>query len=163
MPLACDDKLQEVEEFRPPSGGLCLCGVEIGTPPKRLTSTIPLRFRPHSERAPPLAALRAPHAFHYAGKLCLPARETGQRFRARRANVPALALERQHVLTAIIGELDDGEWRARRHHAAAIVASMPAARPSSSASRGLLYVLGGPTKKSQILGRKCQVLINRHV
>jgi hypothetical protein len=44
--------------------------------------------------------------------------------------VAALALEHQHVLAEVVGQSDDSERRARRHHTV-IVASVGCGRPSS--------------------------------
>ena len=42
----------------------------------------------------------------------------GKRLRPRGSRVAALALERQHILAEMVGELDHSQRLSRRHHAA---------------------------------------------
>jgi hypothetical protein len=53
--------------------------------------------------------------------------------------VAGFALERQHILAEVIGQLDDGEWRARGHHPM-IVARVVLQRPSSAKTLPTLYI-----------------------
>jgi hypothetical protein len=96
---------------------------------------IALRLGPHCRAASSLAAVRAPQALHDISKDRVP---PGEGLGLRRARVSAIALEEQHVLTEVIGQLHDGEWRARRHHPV-IVASVGCGRPSSGKAPPTLY------------------------
>ena len=115
-----------------------------------------LSLRAHRGAASSPAALRATQAFDYISKQCIPPGERGEGLGLRGSPMAALALEHQHVLPEVVGQLHNGERWARRDHPT-IVASVGCGRPSSWKRLPILYEhlalrrdkLLGPTKLNE--------------
>lgn len=90
-----------------------------------------------------LAALRAAQALNYIGQQRVPSRDPGERLRSRCSRVTAFAPERQHILAKVVAQLENVEWRARRHHPT-IVQSVECWCTSSSRGNSILYKPSSP-------------------
>ena len=77
---------------------------------------VALHLSPHCSCTSALAALRAPEAPHNASEQRIPSRKPRECLRLSLAAVPTLGRESEDVLPKVIGETNDGQRRARRHH-----------------------------------------------
>lgn len=103
-----------------------------------IASTIPFRVRTHRGPALSFTAVCAPQPLHYLSQERLPTSKPVETLRLRCARVTEFALERHHVLAAVIRWFDDGDWRARRHHPVT-VATVECKGPSSCEVTPALY------------------------
>jgi hypothetical protein len=99
-------------------------------------SAVALRLPTHGGGRPACAALGAPEAFKDGSERGFPAGKPGERLGPRLTLMTAVAaLQKNHVLPTVVGELHDVERGARGHHVV-IVASIGCRRPYSARPGG---------------------------
>jgi hypothetical protein len=97
--------------------------------------------------------MRAPQPLDHIDEKCIPPCKRGKGLRLRRARVAAYTLQCKDVLPEMIGQPDNGEGRARRHHPM-IVASVARMRPSSCYGVPILYKVHAKEISTEICAQR---------